>query len=80
MLRENEEFEEDDFGNEVVPMASKPWWASKTIWSDLATALLGIYYAMDTAYNLPDIPPWVLIILAAVGINGRVKARTKITG
>lgn len=59
-------------------MDSKPWYRSQTIWSAVAVGLIGIYNAVAPVKGLPAIPEWVYTILAAIGINGRVKAETKI--
>jgi hypothetical protein len=68
-----------------LPMDTKPWYKSKTIWSDVVTILIGIYtmaqggLAADLGHTLPSIPSWVLAILGGIGIYGRATADTTIT-
>lgn len=61
----------------------KPWYKSKTIWSDVLTGLMGVYAVASPilathGITLPAIPGWLLTILGAMGIHGRVTADTKI--
>ncbi len=62
----------------------KKWFQSKTIWSALIVALIGIYEIVDAqlgpafGFNLPEIPSYVLTILGALGIYGRTGAIKKI--
>lgn len=62
----------------------KKWYLSKTVISCVVTALIGAYMTIDsqaatTGLNLPDIPEFVLVVLAAIGVYGRVTAKTEIT-
>jgi hypothetical protein len=58
----------------------KPWWQSKTIWAAVLTALLGAYGQIDASLNdqLPNIPDWVFVVLAAFGLYGRVVATKQV--
>lgn len=61
---------------------SKKWYLSKTVISDILTALIGAYMmvaAAQPALGLPPIPAWVLTFLGAIGIYGRVTATTTVT-
>lgn len=67
---------------------SKKWWQSKTILSDIATAIVGIYAVIQPiinahGHNLPGleggIGGTILGILAGLGLIGRINATTKIT-
>lgn len=63
---------------------TKPWYQSKTIWSGLVAALIGIYNVVATTalpafgHNLPAIPDFVFTILGAIGVYSRTQADTKI--
>lgn len=63
---------------EDTKMDNKPWYKSQTIWSAAVIGIIGIYNAVASVKGLPPVPEWVYTILAAVGINGRIKADTKI--
>ena len=65
--------------------ASKPFWASKTILSGVAQALLTAWFSLgQLGLGLPEIPPIALIIdgslLGFSVVNGRVKGNTPISG
>jgi len=58
---------------------TKPWWASKTILASVVTGVIGIYLSLKTGgVHLPDIPGWVVTLLSAMGVYGRVTATDKI--
>lgn len=57
---------------------SKPWWKSRTILSNIVSALITLYISLQPSFGLPGIPAAVIIILNAFGIYGRVAADTKI--
>ena len=68
---------------------TKQWFTSKTIWSDILTAVVGIYAILvpvlsNSGIKLPPIDGGVLGsvlgILAGFGIYGRKTATTKIIG
>lgn len=61
----------------------KKWFQSKTIWSDVLTGLLGVYAVVSPilathGVTLPPVPGWLLTVLGAMGIHGRVTADSKI--
>ena len=63
---------------------SKKWYQSKTVWSDVLTVLLGVYAVTSPVLashgvHVPEIPGWLLTVLGAMGIHGRVTADTKIS-
>lgn len=61
-------------------MPTKPWWQSKTILSGIVTGVVGVYLSLiANGVHLPAIPAWIITILSAVGIYGRVTADTTIT-
>ena len=72
-------------------METKPWYMSKAIWAGIASIIILVYNALVTGLssgcgaeegiciNLPNIPAFVLGILAALGIYGRGSATTKVT-
>lgn len=71
---------------EGTPMENKkPWWQSKAVIAGLVTVLLGTYEAVKThlapqfGWTIPEIPSIVYTILGAIGIYGRVVAKTEIT-
>lgn len=65
-------------------MPTKPWYLSKTIWSDIVTILIAIYsaaqggLALHLGFNLPVIPVWVFTFLGILGIYGRTTATNEI--
>jgi len=61
-------------------MESKKWWESKTIWSGVVAVLIVAYNATreQLVPSAPEIPEWVFMALAGVGIYGRAKATTTI--
>ena len=59
-------------------METKPWYQSKSIWTSVVVALIGIYGSLQTAKGWPPIPEWVFTILGAIGIYSRTVAETKI--
>jgi hypothetical protein len=58
----------------------KSYLLSKTVWAALITGLIGTYLQVDIAVAdaLPDIPPVVLTVLAALGIYGRAVATERL--
>lgn len=68
---------------EGAPMPTKPWYSSKTVWSDVVTILLAILGFVDktwTGGHIVSSPFYsmALSFLGAMGIYGRVSADTKI--
>lgn len=63
-------------------MESKKWYKSKTIWSSLVIVLISALTAVDQQFqtNLMNnqITSIVLSILGALGVYGRVTAKTEI--
>jgi len=58
---------------------SKPWWKSQTIWSDVLTIVAGVWPLLQEVLaghgiNLPAIPGYLLTLLGAAGIHGRITA------
>lgn len=62
----------------------KEWYKSKTIWAGIITILITVYNTVrplvseNFNVNLPEIPEWVYTILGALGIYGRVSAKSVI--
>lgn len=62
----------------------KEWWKSKTIWSGIVTIIITVYNTTrpilieNFNVNLPEIPDWVYTFLGAIGIYGRITAKTEI--
>lgn len=68
---------------EGPPMPSKPWYSSKTVWSDVITILLAIIGFVDktwTGGHIVSSPFYsmALTFLGAMGIYGRTTATTTI--
>lgn len=66
------------------PMETKPWYQSKTIWSDVATIVISIVGFVDTNFTHGHItasPVYqgILTFLGAFGIYTRSTATAKIT-
>lgn len=65
-------------------MPTKPWYQSKSIWSGIIAALIGIYNVVATTalpafgHTAPALPDWIFTILGAIGVYGRATADTKI--
>ena len=59
-------------------MESKKWWASKTVWASVVTALIAAYNVLAPTFGWPSIPEFVYGVLAALGIYSRVTATTTI--
>lgn len=60
-------------------MPTKPWYKSKTILASIVTGLIGIYTSLiANGVHLPSIPAWIVTILSAIGIYGRITATTTI--
>jgi len=66
-------------------MPKKKWWASKAVWAGVIAVLVtayntasGQFLNAEGASILPAIPEFVFGILAAMGIYGRVSAKTEI--
>lgn len=63
---------------------SKKWYASKTVWAGIVTALLGMYELVDlnigpaAGFDLPSIPAWIYTFLGALGVYGRVDAKKSV--
>lgn len=58
---------------------TKKWYQSTTIWSDVATGVIGVWAVITPllathGVNLPAIPGWLLTVLGAIGIHGRMTA------
>lgn len=59
-------------------METKPWYQSKSIWTAVIGALIGLYNAIGAVKNLPPVPDWIFTILGAIGIYTRSTVTTKI--
>jgi hypothetical protein len=64
-------------------MGTKPWYQSKTLWSDIATiavSIVGLVDAHFTGGKIASSPYYqgILAVLGGVGIYGRSTATTKI--
>lgn len=57
---------------------TKSWFQSKTVISGLAAVGIAAYNAASTEFGLPPIPDFVFGILGALGIYGRVTAKSTI--
>jgi hypothetical protein len=58
---------------------SKPWYASKTIWSMVGAVLIVAWNeAIAVGFGLPPIPEWIYGVLAAFGIYGRAAATARL--
>ncbi len=51
-------------------LETKKWYQSKTLWTALVAALLGVYGAIGTVTHLPGIPEWIYTLLGALGLYG----------
>ena len=62
-------------------MESKPWWQSKGIWAGIVAFLVVAYNAfkLNLIPGLPEIPEWVLGLLASLGLYARATATSTIT-
>lgn len=58
---------------------TKPWYQSKTVIAGILAGVIGIYNTISVAKHLPPIPEWVFTILGAIGVYGRVTAKTEIS-
>jgi hypothetical protein len=56
----------------------KPWWKSKTVWAGVFTVALVAYNAASENFGLPPVPDFVYAILGALGVYGRVDAKTAV--
>lgn len=62
----------------------KEWYKSKTVWAGIITILITLYNTARPMLfeffnvNLPEIPAWIYTILGALGIYGRVTAKSEI--
>lgn len=65
-------------------VTSKPWYQSKTIWSDVLTFVMALVPVVDGLYgtHIAENPLYgqALMCLGLVGIHGRINADTKIGG
>lgn len=59
---------------------SKPWYASKTIWTGVAGMAYAAYAYGAQAFGWPPIPEFVVAILGALGITFRSMASKEVTG
>ena len=69
---------------EGAPMPTKPWYTSKTVWSDIVTILMAILGFVDktwTGGHIVSSPFYsmALTFLGAMGIYGRTTATTTIS-
>lgn len=65
-------------------MGTKPWYTSKTIWSDVATVIMGALPLVDKQFgtHITTSPFFAtaLGLLGALGLYGRSTATTTISG
>jgi hypothetical protein len=65
-------------------MPTKPWYQSKTIWSDVATVLMGALPLIDKQFgtHIASSPLYAgaLALLGSLGIYGRSTSTTTISG
>ncbi len=64
---------------EDAQMETKPWYQSKTMWTAVIAALVGVYQAIGTIHPLPAIPDWIYSLLGAAGLVGLRTANTLLT-
>ena len=67
-----------------TPTAVKPWYQSKTIWSDVLTVVMALAPAIDSIWmtHITTSPFYAqgLMLLGAMGIHGRITGTTNIGG
>jgi hypothetical protein len=70
-----------------MPFSNKPkaWYKSKTVWAGIIIVAVNIWDNMLVPFSsnqfsiiLPNIPAWIYSMLAALGVYGRVSAKTNI--
>ena len=60
-------------------LETKAWWASRTVWLGIVTALIGAGEALSDGTLLgPEATAWVLVVVGALGIVLRKLTETKI--
>jgi hypothetical protein len=57
---------------------TKKWYLSKNIWGSIVTGMVSIYIGVAAQTGWPQIPEWIITILAAIGVYTRVNATDKI--
>lgn len=62
-------------------METKPWYQSKGIWTGIIAVLFVAYntFRLQLMPGLPEIPEWVLALLASLGVYARATATSTIT-
>lgn len=67
-----------------APVVTKPWYQSKTIWSDVLTIIMALAPAVDaicmTHITTSPFYAQALMLLGAMGIHGRITGTTNIGG
>ncbi len=57
---------------------NKKWWLSKAVWAGIIAVAVAGYNSAVAQFGLPAIPDFVFAILAAMGVYGRVAAKSEI--
>lgn len=54
-----------------APVASKPWYQSKTIWAAIVTGLVGLVQPISAVFGHPiAVPLWIIEFLTGLGLYG----------
>lgn len=56
----------------------KSWWKSRAVWAGIIAIAVAGYNAAVAQFGLPAIPEIVFMLLAALGLWGRVDAKAEI--
>jgi hypothetical protein len=57
---------------------TKPWYKSKSMWSNICVILIPVYESLARQYSLPPAPDAFYVLLGALGIYGRATAKTAV--
>jgi hypothetical protein len=60
-------------------MNTKAWYLSKSIWTGVVTAVIGLYLTLAPQFGWPAIPEIIFVILGSFGVYTRATANTTIT-
>lgn len=58
----------------------KAWWQSKTVWSGVIAVALAAYSTASAEFGLPPVPEYLYGVLGALGVYGRVTAKSVVKG